>query len=414
MGLDLVGRATTELQGGDVPGCGPVRGARQTGSLPLKQQIYEQVRSAGRISRAVLAKELHVSPGSVTPLVSDLLASDLLRELEDETQHQGRGRPPVTLGVNAERGLVAGLKVSDHDYSAVMVDLAGQPVAQATLPRAAETRSVDRLVGEVRTLYDRLRAAAGHDAPPILGAGLGMPGMIDHGSGRLRWSPILSERDVDLGARVSKSLALPVSVDNDANLLTMAELWFGKGRTLSDFAVVTIEYGVGLGLVVDHAPYRGAHGHGMELGHTKVQLDGALCRCGQRGCLEAYVADFALVREAAVALDGTLPPRGEVLEALFRQAKDGNEAARAIFDRAGRYLALGLANVANLFDPRRIILSGSRMRYDYLYAEEMLAEVPGLTLNAPPPIEVNAWDDLVWARGAAALALSDLTPRLMA
>ncbi|MEM7644482.1 MAG: ROK family protein, partial [Pseudomonadota bacterium] len=145
------------------------------------------------------------------------------------------------------------------------------------------------------------------------------------------------------------------------------------------------------------------------------QLDGALCRCGQRGCLEAYVADFALVREAAVALDGEVPPRGEVLEALYAQAKDGNAAARAIFERAGRYLALGLANVANLFDPNRIILSGSRMRYDFLYAEEMLAEaVPAMTLNAPPPIEVNAWDDLVWARGAAALALADLTPRLLA
>ena len=129
-----------------------------------------------------------------------------------------------------------------------------------------------------------------------------------------------------------------------------------------------------------------------------------LDRCGQRGCLEAYVADFALVREAPIALNGELPRRGEILESLFRQAKDGNEAARAIFDRAGRYLALGLANVANLFDPRRIILSGSRMRYDFLYAEEMLAEVASLTLNPPPPIEVHAWDDLVWARGAAALS----------
>ena len=381
--------------------------------LSLKQQIYEQIRSAGRISRAALAKALRVSPGSVTPLVSDLLAADLLREPENAARHAGRGRPPVTLAVNAQRGLVAGLKGSDHDYSAVLVDLAGQPVAGATLPRAAESRSVASMLDEVDCLYSRLLCAAGPQMPPVLGAGLGMPGMVDHASGRLRWSPIVDERDVDLAALVSARLGLPASVDNDANLLTMAELWFGKGRSLSDFAVVTIEYGVGLGLVVDHAPYRGAHGLGMELGHTKVQLDGALCRCGQRGCLEAYVADFALVREAPIALNGELPRRGEILESLFRQAKDGNEAARAIFDRAGRYLALGLANVANLFDPRRIILSGSRMRYDFLYAEEMLAEVASLTLNPPPPIEVHAWDDLVWARGAAALALSDLTPRLM-
>ena len=412
MSLDLSQTDATRIEG-DAPGCGPLRGARQNAGLPLRQRIYEQVRSSGRISRAALAKELEVSPGSVTPLVSDLLAAELLCELEDAGQTGARGRPPVTLAVRAERGRVAGLKVSDHEYSAVLADLGGHPVAQATLPRAAEIRSVPRLLDEVAELYARL-VAVGGDGPPILAAGLGMPGMIDHASGRMRWSPIVAERDVDVAARVSERLGVATSVDNDANLLTMAELWFGKGRALSDFAVVTIEYGVGLGLVVDHAPYRGAHGHGMELGHTKVQLDGALCRCGQRGCLEAYVADFALVREAAVALDGDLPPRGQVLEALFAQAKDGNAAARAIFDRAGRYLGLGLANVANLFDPNRIILSGSRMRYDFLYAEEMLAEVASLTLNTPPPIEVNAWDDFVWARGAAALALSDLTPRLLA
>ncbi len=413
MGLDVEVLPPADLGGSETSGCGPLRGARLSATMPLKQQIYERVRSAGRISRAALAKELEVSPGSVTPLVSDLLAADLLRELTDDSQHVGRGRPPVTLGVNPGLGLVAGLKVSDHEYSAVLVDLAGQPVAQAAMPRAADVRSVAGLLDEVETLYGRLTVAAGTAAAPILGAGLGMPGMIDHATGRMRWSPIVAERDVALADIVAQRLGVPVSVDNDANLLTMAELWFGKGRSLSDFAVVTIEYGVGLGLVVDHAPYRGAHGFGMELGHTKVQLDGALCRCGQRGCLEAYVADFALVREAPIALDGLLPPRGEVLEALYGQAKGGNAAARAIFERAGRYLALGLANVANLFDPRRIILSGSRMRYDFLYAEEMLAGVAGLTLNAPPPIEVNAWDDLVWARGAAALALSDVTPRLV-
>lgn len=414
MGFDVSLESATQLGGDDAPGCGPLRGARQSGTHPLRQQIYEQVRSAGHISRAVLAKELEVSPGSVTPLVSDLLAQNLLYEVRDDTQHHGRGRPPVTLAVNARRGLVAGLKLSELDHSALLVDLAGRPVASATVRRGEDVRSLSGLLDEVEQLFARLREAAGPDAPPIMGLGVGMPGMIDHASGHLRWSPIVSDRDVDMARIVSERMGLPVSVDNDANLLTMAELWFGKGRSLSDFAVVTIEYGVGLGLVVDHAPYRGAHGYGMELGHTKVQLDGALCRCGQRGCLEAYVADFALVREAPIALDGTLPPRGAVLETLFEQAKDGNVAARAIFDRAARYLALGLANVANLFDPRRIILSGSRLRYDFLYAEEMLAEVANHSLNRPPPVEINTWDDLVWARGAAALALSDLTPRLLA
>ena len=88
--------------------------------------------------------------------------------------------------------------------------------------------------------------------------------------------------------------------------MTLAELWFGAGRALSNFAVITIEHGVGMGFVSDNRLFRGAHSMGLELGHSKVQLDGALCRCGQRGCLEAYLADYALAREASTALDNSI------------------------------------------------------------------------------------------------------------
>ncbi len=214
-------------------------------------------------------------------------------------------------------------------------------------------------------------------------------------------------------------LGLPVHVDNDANLVTLAELWFGAGRGLSDFAVVTIEHGVGMGVVINHRIYRGAQGLGMELGHTKVQLDGALCRCGQRGCLEAYVADYALAREATTALNWVGKDGQSInvlLESLYDHAKAGNTAARSIFRRAGRYLAVGLSNVVNLFDPSLIILSGERMRYDYLYAADTLAEMDNLAIatgRPRPPIEIHAWGDMLWAQGAAALALSAVTEALL-
>ena len=107
----------------------------------------------------------------------------------------------------------------------------------------------------------------------------------------------------------------------------------------------------------------------------------------------------------------------DLLQSLFDHAKGGNEAARAIFGRAGRYLALGLANVANIFDPSLILLSGDRMRYNYLYAEEVLAEMKELMLRTgrpPPPVEIQAWGDLLWARGAAALALDAATRQAFA
>jgi predicted NBD/HSP70 family sugar kinase len=174
-----------------------------------------------------------------------------------------------------------------------------------------------------------------------------------------------------------------------------------------------------MGLVLNHRIYRGTHQLGMELGHTKVQLDGALCRCGQRGCLEAYVADYALAREATTALNWGHKEGQSIavlLESLYDHAKAGNSTARSIFRRAGRYLAVGLSNVVNLFDPALIILSGERMRYDYLYSAETLAEMENLVIatgRPRTPIETHAWGDLLWAHGAAALALSTTTEQLL-
>ena len=181
---------------------------------------------------------------------------------------------------------------------------------------------------------------------------------------------------------------------------------------------MTLEHGVGMGLVINHKLYSGARGMGMELGHTKVSMDGALCRCGQRGCLEAYVADYALVREAPLAVRDAVPnaTTQDILENLHSEAKDGNLAARAIFERAGKYLAMGMANVANLFDPQLIILSGDRMQYDYLYSDHILKDMKRHALNsgvALPPVEVHAWGDLVWASGAAAKALSYITEKTL-
>jgi predicted NBD/HSP70 family sugar kinase len=131
------------------------------------------------------------------------------------------------------------------------------------------------------------------------------------------------------------------------------------------------------------------------------------------------VSDYALVREASTALNWgnrSMTSPHVLLESLYDHAKAGNDAARAIFHRAGRYLALGLANVVNIFDPSLILLSGERMRYDYLYAEEVLTEMSNLTLQTgrlPPRVEIHAWGDLVWAQGAGALALEHATRALM-
>lgn len=401
-----------------VAGCGPNATPAGDPVLPLRQRVFETVRAAGQIPRVDVAKALGVSPGTITVLVSDLIGQGILKEVNAAPLERTRGRPPVALQVRAAAAHVAGIKLGADEHSGVVIDLAGTVVAEASLPRRLRKTSAEEVLGEAAQLLDLLRAETGFDR--FDGLGIGLPGAIRHDTGQMLWSPIVEGQDVPIRDMAARAFGVPVEIDNDVNLLTLAELWYGAGRDLSDFAVVTIEHGVGMGLVIGNRLYRGANGVGLELGHTKVQMDGALCRCGQRGCLEAYVADYALVREASIALDldrdhrETMP---QVLERLYAQARDGNEAARTIFRRAGRYLAVGIANVTNLFDPSRVILSGERLRYDYLYNEEVLGEMQAHTLHAlggPMRVEINAWNNHVWARGAATLALASVTERLTA
>ncbi|MEM9267759.1 MAG: ROK family transcriptional regulator [Pseudomonadota bacterium] len=403
----------------DLEGAGPFVPPSQNGDRALSFQIVERVRAHGQISRMDLARRLDVSPGSITPAVADLIDEGVLVESVSDS-HLGRGRPPVALSIARRFGLVAVMKISDSSHTAVLVDFAGTQIAQARSTRQTAGLVGDDLVEEVRALFAKLIANAGVDISAVRAVGLGVPGFVEAKTGNLLWSPLLSAGPLELQSAVTEALGVPTFVDNDANVLTMAELWFGAGREMADFVVVTIEHGVGMGLVLGHRIFRGARGLGTELGHTKVQLDGALCRCGQRGCLEAYVSDYALVREASTALNlpGLESRTSQVmLESLFDNAKAGHLPSRAIFARAGRYLALGLANIVNLFDPGLIILSGERMRYDYLYAEEVFQEMNAqmLQLDRPAPkIEIRAWGDLIWARGAAALALSESTDVLLA
>jgi predicted NBD/HSP70 family sugar kinase len=401
-------------------GCGPLIPPPSDILRPLRQQVFERVRAAGLIARVRLAKDLGVSPASVTTTTSELIDAGLIEEVRvPRDPETGRGRPAVSLGVRAAAHYAAGMKLSDREHTAVVVDFSGRLIASDSVPRIPGAMDIPSLLDAGELLLDRVCEKAGIARQRLSAIGIGVPGFVDRAAGRVLWSPVLSELPAPFAAAASARFGVPVHIDNDANLVATAELWFGVGRKLSDFAVLTIEHGVGMGLVLNHRVYRGAQGLGMELGHTKVQLDGALCRCGQRGCLEAYVADYALVREATTALNWThkeSQPVGVLLESLYDHAKAGNAAARSIFRRAGRYLAVGLANVVNLFDPELIILSGERMRYDYLYAADTLAEMEALMLNTgrpAPKIEIHAWGDMLWAHGAAALALSAVTEELL-
>lgn len=385
-----------------------------------RRAVLGAIRRLGQTARVDIARATGISPATVTSITADLVAEGLVAEVVDEDRSGGgRGRPRVLLRLRAEAFLVAGAKISEEHVTLTLMAFDGTETLHhvAPLPRGETAEDV---VGHLRAGLAEALGRIDRSLRDLACLGVGLPGFIDAGSGLVHWSPSFRGAGVDVGALLGAAFDCPVFLDNDANLAALAEQWFGYGRGVPDFLVVTIEHGVGMGIVLDHKLFRGTRGIGAEFGHTKVQADGALCRCGQRGCLEAYVADYALLREANIALardfDRPRTPRAE-LDALFAAAKAGDPAALSIFNRAGRMFSLGLANLVNIFDPALIIFSGEQMRYDFLYGARVLDQMRdnALAVNRPAPeVRVHKWGGRLWAMGAAALAIDGLTDQLIA
>ncbi len=377
--------------------------------------VLSAVRKRGRVARIDIANETGISQANVTGISSELLHAGLIEEVPRAQNGADlkRGRPRVDLKIRGEAHLVAGVKLADKNAIIAILDFEGNLVGEFSEPLPNSKMSLDDIVNFLPEVLQKATKQAGISLTDLSGVGLGLAGVIDAPRGFVHWSPSLLERNLPLRKLLEERLNLPIFLDNDVNLVALAEQWFGLGKSVSDFIVITIENGVGMGIVINNEIYRGTRGCGAEFGHTKVQLDGALCRCGQRGCLEAYVADYALLREAnyASAPSASASPEQQVQD-LFQLAKSGDQTAQTIFKRAGKMFAMGLANVVNIFDPALIILSGERMQFDYLYAGEVIENMKNSVVQidvSPPEVRIHKWGDLMWAKGAAVYAMEGVT-----
>lgn len=375
-----------------------------------RRTLLSEIRRHQRIPRIRLSELTGISRATVTTITAELLREGLIEEVTSDVADKDsrRGRPKVDLKIRGDARLIAGAKISNRTISLVLLDFEGAQLAAHEAELENGVLPAQELAEVLAEMVNTLAEKVGKALADVAGFGLGIAGVVDAPRGFVHWSPSLTSRNVTFGAVLEQVLEIPVFLDNDANLVAMAEKSFGLGQGHSDFIVVTIESGVGMGIVINDEIYRGTRGCGAEFGHTKVQLEGALCRCGQRGCLEAYVADYALLREAMIA-------SGEVAERqvdeILQSAKEGDAVAASIVERAGRMFAMGLANIVNIFDPELIILAGEQMQFSHLYAEEVIDAMRKSIVQvdkAPPEVVIHKWGNLMWARGAAAYALENI------
>ena len=165
-------------------GVGPLIPPWQDSLRPLRQQVFERVRAAGLIPRVQVAKDLGISPASVTTLTLELIEAGLIEEISAPRDGEaGRGRPAVALGVRATAHYIAGMKLSDREHTAVIVDFSGNLIADDAIPRSPGPMALDTILGAIETLLVRVCAKAGMSPAALSGVGIGVPGFVDSAEG---------------------------------------------------------------------------------------------------------------------------------------------------------------------------------------------------------------------------------------
>ncbi|MGC5009596.1 ROK family protein [Streptosporangium sp. DT93] len=305
--------------------------------------VLAEVRRSGPVSRAALAEITGLTKTTVSKMVGDLITAGMVAE-SGAVRDGERGRPGTAVTLSGGRVAALGLEINVDYLSACVVDLT--LTVRTRYAQAVDNRMAPPVetLSHLRELAQKAVDEARAQGLFIAGTTVAVPGPVD--GGLVHAAPNLGWHDV----RVPDLLDLPVEVDNEANLAALGELWFGSAP--EDFLHVSGEIGIGAGLVVGGALFRGAHGLAGELGHVVVAPDGPACRCGGRGCLEQYAGQDALLR--AAGLGGATGGVPELLERLRAGERRPLEAC----DRAGRALGIALTSAVHLMDPGTIVLGG--------------------------------------------------------
>jgi predicted NBD/HSP70 family sugar kinase len=311
------------------------------------------------VSRADVAGGTGLTKATVSTLVDELLGGGLLVEVAPPPR-TGAGRPAVGLRLTTQGPAGLGLEVNVDYLAAAVLDLTGAQ-RQHTLRRSDQRgRSPEAVLDDLATLAGETVRAAAAEGLRVAGIAVAVPGLVADGVVRL--APNLDWRDVPLAAALtdrSATVGVPLdgrtlTVDNEANLAAVAEL-HAIAAPRPSFLYISGEIGVGAGIVLEGQLLRGARGYGGELGHVTIRPDGVPCRCGARGCLEAYANQEVLLR--AAGLDPADP--AEAMTRLVALARAGAHPALMALEDVGSALGVAAADVVNLLDLDTVVLGGS-------------------------------------------------------
>lgn len=352
-----------------------------------RSAVLDIIRREGPIARTEIAATLQVSLMTVIRIVDELIAEDLIRLTGKKEFSGGRRRP--LLDFNAENHLVIGVDMNEAGLTGAVADLSGNVLTDATLPLDPPGGiQYEPLVTLIEKLLEFARSTGKH----IRGIGVGAPGITYTENGLVQWAPTLEWRNFPVKEKLSERFQLPVILDNDVNLSALGEMWFGVAQNYTNLVLMIVGHGIGAGVIIDGAVYRGSHLTAGEIGFLLPDRSHLGLRREGMGALESLASGDSIALRARQVLKSSLSAEdlaALTAEDVFNAFRRGEEWSRPIVTDTVDYLAQTVAALTVCYDPEIIVLSGGIARSADLLIGPILERIDGVIPVCPQLVASN-------------------------
>lgn len=346
-----------------------------------RSAVLELIRRESPIARTTIAQRLGVSLPTVMRIAEELIEDGFVRPQGGTEWSGGRRRP--LLEFNADGYIVLGIDLGGTKMYGAISDLGGRILDEIDIGHHGTSgeESFKRLV----TLIDALLASPKLEGRKVRGIGVGAPGITLHREGIVKWAFTLNWKDYPLKAKLLERYKLPITVDNDVNLAALGEFWFGAGQNTRNMLLVAVGTGIGSGIIIDGALYRGASEASGEIGHMIPGREFLGKNYQDFGSLESVASGTGIRERAHRAFQS---PDGLTSEQVFEAARQKQEWACRIIDETVDYLAIAISNLSVSFDPELIVLGGGVTNSADLLVEPIRRRIQGM-IPTPPKLVIS-------------------------
>lgn len=347
-----------------------------------KQIVLNYVREREPISRAEIAKETALQRSTVSSIVNSLVEEGYIAEFGAGVSNGGR--KPTMLRLRKDEAVAIGVDITPRTTTIATANLAGKILEEdsfQTSPDADET--FEKLVAHLAKFKSKIKSKS-------VEIGISVPGMVDETNGIVTYIPYFQWKNWKLKQKVQRKLGLPVVIENDANAIALAELWFGRPevRGVKNFVSVLVVDGIGTGIIFEGQIYRGNKGAAGEFGHMVLgeENNSVRCSCGNTQCWEAFASNTATVGRYSALKKRKIKD----IDEIFDLAADGDQAALEIVRETTKYLGLGIVNLIVGLSPEAVIISGKIALIWPLIENELLATIKKNIRQELPPTKIMA------------------------